>query len=139
MSKSPAPEYRNYYKCPSCHAKWHYDRHSLMDDECPNCGMNTPPYKCELVSPATPDTEGEKILKKIAAKATGNGIMTDNQEALYNEIVDHALKHGEDDDPDHEVGDLQQALRAALDIMTETQRKALEQHLTEQDFFQEAL
>jgi hypothetical protein len=37
---------------------------------------------------------------------------------LLGEIFTFAEQHGVDDDPDHEVGDLQDALRLALNLMT---------------------
>jgi hypothetical protein len=40
---------------------------------------------------------------------------------LYNKIVTKAKQHGEDSDPDHEVGDLQDTLHAALTLMTPNQ------------------
>jgi hypothetical protein len=56
---------------------------------------------------------------------------------LYEKVIASAKQHGEDSEPDHEVGDLQQALQAAIDIMTETQRVSLLDHLVDQDFFQD--
>jgi hypothetical protein len=38
-------------------------------------------------------------------------------------FIGAARQHGEDDEPDHEVGDLQQMLRAAWNIMTPGQRQ----------------
>ena len=43
-------------------------------------------------------------------------------------ILEAATSHGESSDPDHEVGDLQDALRAAWDIMCPGQRAALLLH-----------
>jgi hypothetical protein len=37
-------------------------------------------------------------------------------------VIQAARAHGEDSDPDHEVGDLQDALRVAWDVMTQLQR-----------------
>lgn len=45
---------------------------------------------------------------------------------VYALIRDAATQHGLDsDDPDHEVGDLQAALRQAIDLMTPAQREEL--------------
>ena len=38
-------------------------------------------------------------------------------------LIDSAEKHGNESEPDHEVGDLQDALRAAIELMTEGQLK----------------
>lgn len=40
-------------------------------------------------------------------------------------ILDSAEAHGQLDDPDHEVGDLQDALRLAWERLTPTQRAAV--------------
>lgn len=40
-------------------------------------------------------------------------------------MIAAAERHGAESDPDHEVGDLQQILRAAWEIMTPEQRVAL--------------
>lgn len=40
-------------------------------------------------------------------------------------VIEAAESHGESSEPDHEVGDLQDALRAAWDLMSGGQRKAL--------------
>jgi len=39
------------------------------------------------------------------------------KEDLYEEITEAALQHGRDSEPDHEVGDLQDALRMSIDQM----------------------
>lgn len=44
---------------------------------------------------------------------------------LHAEICRLARLHGENDDPDHEVGDLQDALQHCLTLMTEEQCKEL--------------
>lgn len=43
------------------------------------------------------------------------------------DLIHAARQHGLEDDPDHEVGDLQDILRAAWEIMTPDQRTALMQ------------
>jgi len=44
-------------------------------------------------------------------------------------ILDAAQTHGSESEPDHEVGDLQDALQAAWDLMSNEQRDQLmEQH-----------
>lgn len=40
-------------------------------------------------------------------------------------LIEAAERHGKDSEPDHEVGDLQQLLRAAWGLMTPDQRQAL--------------
>jgi hypothetical protein len=37
-------------------------------------------------------------------------------------VLDAAQRHGRDDDPDHEIGDLQDAFRAAWKLMSEAER-----------------
>jgi hypothetical protein len=57
---------------------------------------------------------------------------------LYDEICANARRHGEDSsEPDHEVGDLQDALREALALMLPEQLLALRARLVarEQDGF----
>ena len=44
---------------------------------------------------------------------------------LLLEIIDAAERHGRVSDPDHEVGDLQDALRGAWSVLTPAQRKSL--------------
>lgn len=39
------------------------------------------------------------------------------KEEMYQAIVDAAEAHGQADDPDHEVGDLQDALRIACELL----------------------
>jgi predicted nucleic acid-binding Zn-ribbon protein len=111
MSTAPRAKFKNFYRCPKCGKEWEDEWDSTCNDECMSCGTSDiEPYKSE-----------------------------DIPDALYDKIINSAQRHGEESEPDHEVGDLQQALQAALDIMTETQRNSLEKHLTEQDFFEEAL
>ena len=45
------------------------------------------------------------------------------QKRKFNKIFDVARKHGLDSDPENEVGDLQDLLQAAWDIMSEEQRE----------------
>lgn len=52
-------------------------------------------------------------------------------DTLYQYIINKARQHGEDSDPDHEVGDLQDVLREALTLMTKTQRTKLQQRIKE--------
>jgi hypothetical protein len=52
---------------------------------------------------------------------------------LYNKIITKAQQHGEDSDPDHEVGDLQDSLRAALSLMTSNQIEKLKTILKEKE------
>ena len=64
-----------------------------------------------LRKPTDPDQEG--------TKASSADVLL--EPAFY---VGAAQSHGESSDPDHEVGDLQDFLRAAFKIMTPEQRKA---------------
>jgi hypothetical protein len=49
---------------------------------------------------------------------------------LYNKIIKSALEHGQDSEPDHEVGDLQDALSECIfRIMTVKQVKKLHDKL----------
>jgi len=57
---------------------------------------------------------------------------TTASEVLYEQIVEAARIHGEESEPDHEVGDLQEALYAALALMTNEQRGHLSRGLKEQ-------
>jgi hypothetical protein len=41
-------------------------------------------------------------------------------------IIERCRQHGQDDEPDHEVGDLQDVLRAAWGVMTEAQKAELQ-------------
>lgn len=54
----------------------------------------------------------------IAATLTGRNRTTDLLEKS-------ATQHGQDDEPDHEVGDLQEFLRAAVSLLTDDQRSRL--------------
>jgi DNA-binding SARP family transcriptional activator len=47
------------------------------------------------------------------------------QQDLYYAVTKHALEHGEDSDPDHEVGDLQDVLAMCLNIMSIDQARKL--------------
>jgi hypothetical protein len=53
-------------------------------------------------------------------------VVSPTRKSLYDKISEAATQHGMDDDPDHEVGDLQDALRDALSLMTPAQLKQLE-------------
>jgi len=44
---------------------------------------------------------------------------------LVEDLIGFAEKHGEDSEPDHEVGDLQDLLRAAWRLMTPEQRREM--------------
>jgi hypothetical protein len=55
------------------------------------------------------------------------------QLGLYNAIIDQAKQHGEDSEPDHEVGDLQDSLSACLSIMTLPQTRKLYQVLIDDE------
>lgn len=44
-----------------------------------------------------------------------------NRLSIYKEVIAKAFAHGEDSDPDHEIGDLQDVLKAALRLMTKEQ------------------
>lgn len=58
-------------------------------------------------------------------------------DTFYEAIIDSAKKHGENsNEPEHEIADLQQALQACMDIMSDSQRKSLYDHLKEQEFFE---
>jgi hypothetical protein len=48
------------------------------------------------------------------------------KEDLYEKIIEAAQQHGRDSEPDHEVGDLQDALRISIDQMFPDQVERLE-------------
>lgn len=50
---------------------------------------------------------------------------------LYNKIIEAAKVHGEESDPDHEVGDLQDTLQICMELMTDEQLRTLETNWTE--------
>ena len=52
---------------------------------------------------------------------------------LRGDIYSHATQHGLADDPDHEVGDLQDCLSEALSLLTTDQLKTLRITLKERD------
>ena len=52
---------------------------------------------------------------------------------VYQEIINSAKKHGEDSEPGHEVGDLQDSLSCALLLMTPYQLKLLHSQLKEKE------
>lgn len=52
-------------------------------------------------------------------------------ETLFQRIADAAKRHGEESEPEHEAGDLLEALRAALALMTSEQLHELENDLEE--------
>lgn len=45
--------------------------------------------------------------------------------SLVETLIGHAKTHGEDSEPDHEVGDLQDMLRAAWSLMTPEQHRQM--------------
>lgn len=45
--------------------------------------------------------------------------------------VRKAMRHGEDDDPDHEVGDLQEYFRIAHHLLTDEQREQFDREAAE--------
>jgi rRNA maturation endonuclease Nob1 len=47
--------------------------------------------------------------------------------SAYEEVTDAAQKHGSESEPDHEVGDLQDALRVALNLLTPEQVEMFKQ------------
>ena len=49
--------------------------------------------------------------------------MPTEQHDLFDEVLESARRHGEDSEPDHEVGDLQDALRIAWKALTLAQRR----------------
>ncbi len=49
-------------------------------------------------------------------------------ESAVETYLNAARQHGEDSEPDHEVGDLQQYLRIALSLMTDDQKAAFAVH-----------
>jgi hypothetical protein len=53
--------------------------------------------------------------------------------SLYNTIIKAAKEHGEDSEPDHEVGDLQDCLGEALKRMAPAQLEALQTELKERE------
>ncbi len=58
-------------------------------------------------------------------------------DTFYEAIIDSAKKHAENsNEPEHEIGDLQLALQACMDIMSDSQRKSLYLHLQDQEFFE---
>lgn len=52
---------------------------------------------------------------------------------LFSVITKAAKQHGEDSDPDHEVGDLQESLRAAIDLLNPQQKIDLYLKLKEKE------
>lgn len=48
-----------------------------------------------------------------------------DQDALTGLILDTALYHGYNSEPDHEVGDLREVLRVAIALLTPAQREVL--------------
>jgi hypothetical protein len=56
---------------------------------------------------------------------------------LYAIIVKNATKHGEDSDPDHEVGDLQDVIEECFNLMTESQITYLKQVLIDRELIPE--
>lgn len=44
---------------------------------------------------------------------------------LIEQIIDHAKQHGEESEPDMEVGDLQEALRACWELLSPDQHTAV--------------
>lgn len=51
--------------------------------------------------------------------------MTERDLSDIETYIEAARQHGEDDDPGHEVGDLQDMLRAAWELMAPEQKQAL--------------
>lgn len=47
------------------------------------------------------------------------------RDAVYSEITESAQQHGQDSEPDHEVGDLQIALGLAIAMLDESQLRQL--------------
>jgi hypothetical protein len=58
--------------------------------------------------------------------------MSTYAETLFVRITEAAKQHGEDSELDHEVGDLREALRAAMNLLTREQLDDLEGELEEQ-------
>lgn len=53
------------------------------------------------------------------------------KEDLYEKIINAAQRHGEESEPDHEVGDLQDALRISIEQMFPDQVERLEKEWKE--------
>jgi len=53
------------------------------------------------------------------------------KEDLYEKITNAAKRHGEESEPDHEVGDLQDALRISIEQMFPDQVERLEKEWVE--------
>lgn len=54
-------------------------------------------------------------------------------ETLYSRITSAAQSHGSEGEPDHEVGDLQQCLSAAMELLTDEQKAGLEKNSSVKD------
>lgn len=64
--------------------------------------------------------EGSSAVVSAATIRTPGTVPTTNVE----EMIEAANRHGEGSDPDHEVGDLQELLRAAFELLTDDAKKA---------------
>ena len=63
--------------------------------------------------------------------------MDNESTELFERIKRAADLHSENDDPDHAVGDLQDVLQAALEIMTADQRQELVARIEQDDLLVE--
>jgi hypothetical protein len=55
------------------------------------------------------------------------------RDRLYQQICERALEHGRDSEPEHEVGDLQEAVAVLLELVPEESLSKLPQMLAERD------
>ena len=73
-------------------------------------------------------TDGSGVTRqalRVEAKRVQRATERGEVEAGVEAIIDAATRHGQESDPDHEVGDLQDALRLAWDLLIPAARKTL--------------
>lgn len=88
-------------------------------EEIASCRLPITPRKDAQWLPATEAAE--------IATAFEKGAAVTNPKDVEQYLV-AAKQHGEDSEPDHEVGDLQEMLRAAFEIMDDKQKRAFAKH-----------
>jgi hypothetical protein len=54
---------------------------------------------------------------------------TVSRDEIYQQMIDRAQRHGEESEPDHEIGDLQQAFQIALRFVSDADLAKLQHHL----------
>jgi hypothetical protein len=75
----------------------------------------------------------ESIAKSLTSQKPADPQIGPAVQKIWSDITVKAQEHGQDDDPDHEVGDLQDVLKHALAIMSDDQLKALRATLIEKE------